>query len=75
MVHGDLPRQHSFGTALRFTGPVPAEAIFLGSGIGFGEFNYASEARESILNSVIETGVVKVAGWLVGWSVCSFVLM
>ena len=24
MVHGDLPRQHPFGTTLRFTGPVPA---------------------------------------------------
>ena len=24
LVHGDLPRQHSFGTPLRFTGPVPA---------------------------------------------------
>ena len=22
MVHGDLPRQHPFGTTLRFTGPV-----------------------------------------------------
>ena len=26
LVHGDLPRQHSFGTTLRFTGPVPAES-------------------------------------------------
>ena len=26
MVHGDLPRQHSFGTTLRFTGPVPADS-------------------------------------------------
>ena len=25
-VHGDLPRQHSFGTTLRFTGPVPADS-------------------------------------------------
>ena len=25
LVHGDLPRQHSFGTTLRFTGPVPAD--------------------------------------------------
>ena len=25
-VHGDLPRQHSFGTALRFTDPVPADS-------------------------------------------------
>ena len=24
LVHGDLPRQHPFGTTLRFTGPVPA---------------------------------------------------
>ena len=24
LVHGDLPRQHSFGTTLRFTGPVQA---------------------------------------------------
>ena len=24
-VHGDLPRQHPFGTTLRFTGPVPAD--------------------------------------------------
>ena len=24
LVHGDLPRQHSFGTTLRFTVPVPA---------------------------------------------------
>ena len=26
LVHGDLPRQHPFGTALRFTGPVPADS-------------------------------------------------
>ena len=26
LVHGDLPRQHSFGTILRFTGPVPADS-------------------------------------------------
>ena len=26
MVHGALPRQHSFGTTLRFTGPVPADS-------------------------------------------------
>ena len=25
-VYGDLPRQHSFGTTLRFTGPVPANS-------------------------------------------------
>ena len=26
LVHGDLSRQHSFGTTLRFTGPVPADS-------------------------------------------------
>ena len=26
LVHGDLPRHHSFGTTLRFTGPVPADS-------------------------------------------------
>ena len=26
LVHGDLPRQHSFGIALGFTGPVPADS-------------------------------------------------
>ena len=26
IAHGDLPRQHSFGTTLRFTGPVPADS-------------------------------------------------
>ena len=26
LVHGDLPRQRSFGTILRFTGPVPADS-------------------------------------------------
>ena len=26
LVHGDLPRQHSFGATLRFTGPVPADS-------------------------------------------------
>ena len=26
LVHGDLPRQHSFGTTLRFIGPVPGES-------------------------------------------------
>ena len=26
LVHGDLPRQHSFRTVLRFTGPVPADS-------------------------------------------------
>ena len=25
LVHYDLPRQHPFGTTLRFTGPVPAD--------------------------------------------------
>ena len=26
LVHGDMPRQHSFGTTLRFTGPVLADS-------------------------------------------------
>ena len=26
LVHGDLPRQHLFGTTLRFTGPVPVDS-------------------------------------------------
>ena len=26
LVHGDLPRQHPFGTTLRFIGPVPADS-------------------------------------------------
>ena len=26
LAYGDLPRQHSFGTTLRFTGPVPADS-------------------------------------------------
>ena len=26
LVHGDLPRQHSYGTTLRFTGSVPADS-------------------------------------------------
>ena len=26
LVHGDLPKEHSFGTTLRFTGPVPADS-------------------------------------------------
>ena len=26
LVHGDLPRQYPFGTALRSTGPVPADS-------------------------------------------------
>ena len=26
LVHGDLLRQHSFGTTWRFTGPVPADS-------------------------------------------------
>ena len=26
LAHGDLPRQHPFGTTLRFTGPVPADS-------------------------------------------------
>ena len=26
LVHGDLPRQHSFGTTLRFTSPLPADS-------------------------------------------------
>ena len=26
LVHGDLPRQHPFGTTLRFTGPAPADS-------------------------------------------------
>ena len=26
LVHGDLPRQHTFRTILRFTGPVPADS-------------------------------------------------
>ena len=38
----------------------------LGSGTAFWEFNNAGEAREIFSNSVIETGVLRVAGWLVG---------
>ena len=41
------------------------EGIFLGSGTEFREFNYAGEAREKFANSVIETGALRVAGWLV----------
>ena len=26
LVHGDLPRQHSFGTILRLTDPVPSDS-------------------------------------------------
>ena len=26
LVHGDLPRQQSFGTTLMFTGPMPADS-------------------------------------------------
>ena len=26
LVHAELPRQHSFGTTLRFTAPVPADS-------------------------------------------------
>ena len=26
LFHGDLPRQHPFGTTLRFTGSVPADS-------------------------------------------------
>ena len=26
LVHGDLPRQHPFGTTLRFAGPVPVDS-------------------------------------------------
>ena len=26
LVHGDLPRQHPFGTTLRFTGPMPEDS-------------------------------------------------
>ena len=26
LIHGDLPRQHSYGTILRFTSPVPADS-------------------------------------------------
>ena len=40
-------------------------ANFLGYGTGFWEFNYAGKARGIVPNSVIETGVLKVAGWLV----------
>ena len=44
---------------------------FLGSGIGFGEFKYAGEARNILRNSVIATAVLRVAGWFVSY----FVLM
>ena len=40
--------------------------IFLGSGAGFKEFTYAGEAHEIFSSSVIETGVLRVACWLVG---------
>ena len=26
LAHGNLPRQHSFGTTLRFSGPVPVDS-------------------------------------------------
>ena len=31
LFHGDLPRQHSFGTTLRFTGLVPADSRLPGA--------------------------------------------
>ena len=40
-----------------------------GHGTGFGKFNYAGEARKIVSDSVIETGVLRVAGW---WA-CSYV--
>ena len=40
-----------------------------GYGTGSGKFNYASEARKILSNSVIETGVLRVLG---GWSVRMF---
>ena len=39
------------------------EANGLGSGTDFGEFSYAGEARERFRNFVIETGVMRVAGF------------
>ena len=41
-------------------------AKHFGSGTGFWQFNYAGEAREIFSNYVIETGVLRVSGWLVG---------
>ena len=37
----------------------PIRANFLGSGAGFGEFNYAGEARNYFRNSAIETVVLR----------------
>ena len=34
LVQGDLPRQHSFGTTLRFTGPVCAGELSAVNAIG-----------------------------------------
>ena len=42
------------------------KGIFLGSGTGFWEFNYAGEAREIFPNFVTETAVLRFASWLVG---------
>ena len=44
----------------------PILAKYLGSGTGFWQFNYAGEAREIFSNYVIETGVLRVSGRLVG---------
>ena len=40
-----------------------------GHGIGSVKSNYAGEGRKVFSNSVIETGVLRVAGW----RVCSFI--
>ena len=39
------------------------EANGLGSGTDFGVFNYAGEARERFRNFVIETWIMRVAGF------------
>ena len=44
-------------------------AIFLGLGTGFRQFNCAGEALEMFWNSIIEAGVLRVDGCLVGSSV------
>ena len=56
LVHGDLPRQHSFGTTLRFTGPVPAD-------LGSERYRYAIACPDKVGTDPLAYGSFFINKW------------
>ena len=62
MVHGDLPRQHSFGTTLRDSGSVPADSVNvigtqLREPINSGLTRWRMAVRNKLMDAAAELGM------------------